>query len=352
MYLGVEVFMKGFDIVLTAEILSLISEIDEFRGSWKALKNLKPELMYSLKLVATIESIGSSTRIEGVKLTDSEIEKLLKGLNTHSFSSRDEEEVAGYSEAMSMVFESFKDIDLTENHIKQLHQVLLKFSSKDVRHCGEYKKFPNHVEAFDRDGVSIGVVFETATPFETPAKMEELVKWAKDNLNKKESHPLIVIAVFIVHFLAIHPFQDGNGRLSRILTTLLLLRSSYEYIPYSSLEKVVEANKSDYYLALRQTQGDPKKNMSVWIIFFLKMMKKHKDELLEKLEKEHSLMRLPELSIKILKEIKERGTATISEIELLTKANRNTIKAHLKKLVKDQLLEMMGIGKGAKYRGR
>ncbi|HNZ53285.1 MAG TPA: Fic family protein [bacterium] len=344
--------MKGSDFIVTSEILSLISEIDEFKGSWKALKNLKPELMSSLKLVASIESIGSSTRIEGVKLTDSEIEKLLKGLNPHSFSSRDEEEVAGYSEAMGMIFESFADIDLTENHIKQLHQVLLKFSSKDVRHRGQYKKFPNHVEAFDRDGVSIGVVFETATPFETPAKMEELVKWAHDNLNRSETHPLIAIAVFIVHFLAIHPFQDGNGRLSRILTTLLLLRSGYEYIPYSSLEKVVEANKSDYYLALRQTQGDPEKNMSVWIIFFLKMMKKQKDELLEKLEKEHSLMRLPELSIKILKEIKERGTATISEIELLTKANRNTIKAHLRQLVKDELLEMIGFGKGARYRGR
>ncbi len=344
--------MKGSDLILNAQILSLVSEIDEFKGSWKALKSLKPELMYSLKHVATIESIGSSTRIEGVKLTNSEIEALLKGLDPKSFASRDEEEVAGYSEAISMIFESFDNIDLTENHIKQLHQVLLKFSEKDVRHRGQYKKFPNHVEAFDRDGISIGVVFETATPFETPAKMEELIKWTQDNLNKKELHPLIVTAIFILHFLAIHPFQDGNGRLSRILTTLLLLKSGYEYIPYSSLEKVVEANKSDYYLALRQTQNDPEKNMSAWIIFFLKMMKKHKDELLEKLQKEHSLMRLPELSAQILKAVKERGTATISEIEILTKANRNTIKVHLRQLVKDQLLEMIGVGKGAKYRGR
>ncbi len=342
--------MKSVGLAVSAEILSLISEIDEFKGSWKSLKNLKPELMYSLKHVATIESIGSSTRIEGVKLTDSEIEKLLKGLNPKSFSSRDEEEVGGYSEAMNMVFESFDDIAVTENHIKQLHQVLLQFSSKDVRHRGQYKRFPNHVEAFDREGVSIGVVFETTAPFETPAKMEELVRWAGENLDKKEIHPLIVIAVFIVHFLAIHPFQDGNGRLSRILTTLLLLKSGYEYTPYASLEKTVEANKSDYYLALRQTQSDPEKNMSVWIRFFLKMMKKHKDELFEKLEKERSLMRLPELSVQILKIVKERGTASISEIEILTKANRNTIKAHLRQLVKDELIEMIGKGKGAKYK--
>lgn len=344
--------MKGSSFVITNEIISLISEIDEFRGSWKALKNLKPELMVSLKHVATIESIGSSTRIEGVKLTDSEIERLLKGLNPHSFSSRDEEEVAGYSEAMKMIFESFNYIDLTENHIKQLHQVLLKFSSKDLRHCGEYKKFPNHVEAFDRDGVSIGIVFETATPFETPAKMKELVEWAGENLKNREIHPLIVIAVFIVNFLAIHPFQDGNGRLSRILTTLLMLKTGYEYIPYSSLEKIVEENKSEYYLALRQAQADPEKETGTWVLFLFRMLKKQKDNLMLKLEKERFLMKLSELSIKILSEIRQRGTVTISEIELLTKANRNTIKVRLRELVKDGLIEMIGIGKGAKYRGK
>ena len=343
--------MKGSNFVVTNEIISLISEIDEFRGSWKALKNLKPELMASLKLVATIESIGSSTRIEGVKLTDSEIDALLRGIDKRSFTSRDEEEVAGYSEAMKMVFESFNYIDLTENHIKQLHQVLLKFSSKDMRHRGEYKKFPNHVEAFDRDGVSIGIVFETAMPFETPARMKELVEWAGENLMKREIHPLIVIAVFIVNFLAIHPFQDGNGRLSRILTTLLMLKTGYEYIPYSSLEKIVEENKSDYYLALRQAQTDPEKETGTWLLFLLRMLKKQKDSLLLKLEKERSLMKLPELSIKILSEIRQRGTVTISEIELLTKANRNTIKLRLRELVRDRLIEMIGKGKGAKYRG-
>lgn len=344
--------MKGSYFVVTNEIVSLISEIDEFRGSWKALKNLKPELMASLKLVATIESIGSSTRIEGVKLTDSEIEALLRGINTRSFTSRDEEEVAGYSETMKMIFESFNYIDLTENHIKQLHQVLLKFSSKDMRHRGEYKKFPNHVEAFDRDGVSIGIVFETATPFETPAKMKELVEWTGENLKNREIHPLIVITVFIVNFLAIHPFQDGNGRLSRILTTLLMLKTGYEYIPYSSLEKIVEENKSEYYLALRQAQADPEKETGAWVLFLLRMLKKQKDNLMLKLEKERSLMKLPELSIKILTEIRQRGTVTISEVELLTKANRNTIKVRLRELVKDGLIEMIGKGKGAKYRVR
>ena len=344
--------MKGSNFAVNNKILSMISEIDAFRGSWKALKSLKPEVLSALMHVATIESIGSSTRIEGVKLTDQEIEKLLKGLKTNSFTSRDEEEVAGYSEVMSMIFESFENIEITENNIKQLHKVLLQYSSKDERHRGEYKKFPNNVEAFDSDGVSVGVIFETATPFETPAMMKDLIEWTRETLKNNEIHPVIVTAIFVVHFLGIHPFQDGNGRISRILTTLLLLRSEYEYLPYSSLEKVVEENKSNYYLALRQTQADPEKNMDVWVQFFLEMLKKQKDNLYAKLEKEHTLTKLPEISAAILREVKERGTITISEIEILTKANRNTIKVRLRELVKDNLLEMIGKGKGVRYKIR
>src|SRR5262249_21755944 len=150
------------------------------------------------------------------------------------FGSRDEQEIAGYAEVMNLIFESYEDIQLTESHIKQLHRDLLKYSGKDNRHRGEYKKFTNHVEAFDQDGKSMGIVFETASPFDTPLQMEELVNWAKGAYEKKTIHSLLVTSIFIVVFLAIHPFQDGNGRLSRVLTTLLLLRAGYVYVPYSS----------------------------------------------------------------------------------------------------------------------
>lgn len=142
----------------------------------------------------------------------------------------------------------------SENHIKQLHSVLLKFSSKDKAHRGGYKKLSNNVVAFDASGKEIGVVFETASPFETPLAMEKLVSWLNRTIEDKTIHPLLVIAVFVVSFQAIHPFQDGNGRLSRILTTLLLLRFGYEYVPYISLESILEDNKDSYYKALRQTQ--------------------------------------------------------------------------------------------------
>ncbi len=344
--------MIELEFLLSHEMISLIGEIDEFKGSWKALKNLKPEALNSLKHVATIESIGSSTRIEGVKLSDSEIEKLLKGIKTHSFSSRDEEEVAGYSEVMELIFSSFNELEFSENHIKQLHQILLKFSSKDIRHRGEYKKLSNNVEAFDLEGKSLGIIFKTATPFETPAKMEELLNWVNETLKSKTIHPIIVLSIFAVQFLAIHPFQDGNGRLSRILTTLFMLKTGYEYVPYSSLEKVVEENKTEYYLSLRQAQTKPEIDMGIWVLFFLKMLKKQKDNLAIKLNKEHFLMRLPQLSEAILKEIKERGFITISEIELITKANRNTIKLRLKELVRSGLIELSGKGKSAKYISR
>jgi Fic family protein len=221
---------------ITPEILGFIAELDEFKGAWRALGTLAPERLSALRRVATIESIGSSTRIEGSKLSDREIEKLLSNLEIKSFHARDEQEVAGCAETMELIFQSWDEIILTENHVKQLHRDLLKYGEKDAHHRGEYKTQPNSVAAFDETGKQIGIVFETATPFDTPRLMTEVVGWARDLLENRQLHPLLVIAIFVVVFLEIHPFQDGNGRVSRILTTLLLLRAGYAYVPYSSLE--------------------------------------------------------------------------------------------------------------------
>lgn len=342
-------------IQITPEILSLIAEIDEFKGAWRALGQLAPDQLSSLKRVATIESIGSSTRIEGAKLTDQEVERLLGNISIKHFDTRDEQEVAGYADAMNLVFESFDQITLTESHIKQLHRDLLKYSDKDNWHRGQYKKSPNHVEAFDPDGKSVGVVFETASPFETPLQMEDLVRWTVSAFENRELHPLLVIAVFIVVFLAIHPFQDGNGRVSRVLTTLLLLRAGYMYVPYSSLEAVIEQSKDRYYLALRRTQGSLKKDAPdwmPWLIFFLKALQQQKNRLQIKLEREKLLLvQLPELSLQILELVKSRGRITISEIVTLTGANRNTVKKHLETLVADKHLQRNGSGRGVWYSG-
>ena len=341
------------ELQILPEHLKLISKIDEFKGKWQALGKLAPDRLALLKRVATIESIGSSTRIEGARLTDSEVKKLLSGLVTESFESRDEEEVAGYAEAIDLIFDSYDEIQINENHIKQIHGVLLKFSTKDARHRGEYKKFPNHVEAFSGDGKSLGIIFETASPFETPFKMAELVEWFNTEWEKRDFHSLLVIAIFLIHFLAIHPFQDGNGRLSRILTTLLLLKSGYSYAPYSSLERVIEDNKDQYYLSLRKAQSTlqtDNSTINAWILLFLASLNKQISVLESKIETEKLMTQLPPLSQDIIQIARQHGKITVREACRITGANRNTIKAHIKELVKTGGLEMAGRGKGAWYK--
>lgn len=340
-------------LVITPEMLRLVAEIDEFKGAWRALGALAPERLTALRRVATIESVGSSTRIEGARLTDREVEHLLSGLDTTLLRSRDEEEVAGYAEVMETLFEGWESVPLTENYVKQLHQMLLKYSTKDVRHRDEYKKLPNHVEAFDADGKSLGVVFQTTSPLETPWRMTELIQWTVEAIHDVGWHPLLVIAVFVVRFLAIHPFQDGNGRLSRVLTTLFLLRAGYVYVPYSSLESVIETDKEGYYLALRRTQGtlaEENPNWEPWILFFLRALERQKQRLEQKVAREQLWeLALPALSVQILELAREHGRITTAQIEAATGESRSTIKARLNALVQSGTLARYGKGRSTWY---
>ena len=338
---------------LSSELLNLVAEVDEFKGAWRAIGRIVPERLSALKRVATIESIGSSTRIEGAALSDRDVERLLSSIKITSFATRDEQEVAGYAEVMELIFESWTNIELSENHIKQLHRDLLKQSSKDIGHRGEYKKTANHVEAFGSDGKSKGIVFATASPFDTPRLMSELIAWINENLEHGDLHPLLATAIFIVVFLEIHPFQDGNGRLSRALTTLLLLRCGYEYVPYSSLESVIEQTKEGYYRALRKTQGTIRTdspNWQPWLVYFLKTLQKQKQSLEIKMEREHVLLsELPELSLNILEYAKQHGRVTVSEVAKLTSVSRNTVKDHIKSLTEKKRLQRHGAGRGTWY---
>ncbi len=345
--------MKTDSIQITPELLSLLSEIDEFKGAWRSLGNLAPERLNALRRVATIESIGSSTRIEGSKLTDREVEQLLSKLEIKKFDSRDEQEVAGYAEVMETVFHAFTDIPITENHLKQLHRDLLRYSVKDERHRGEYKTLPNNVGAFDQEGKMIGVVFETATPFDTPRRMAELLTWLKDTRELRRMHPLLIAAVFIVNFLEIHPFQDGNGRLSRILSTLLLLQAGYVYVPYSSLESVIENSKEAYYLALRQTQTtlhNESPNWQPWLMFLMRALQQQKRHLAIKVERERkALTELSELAVKILDYVRDHGRVTTRDMVRETGASPNTLKATFSNLVEKRLLVRHGGGRSTWY---
>jgi len=346
--------MKAPQILVSQELLKIIAGIDEFKGKWEALKNMSPERLRQLRKVATIESVGSSTRIEGAQLTDMQVETLLSNLSATSFKTRDEQEVAGYAEAMDMIFQAYEDMTITENHIFQLHQTLLRHSSKDERHRGEYKKHTNHVVAVDEHGKEIGVVFETTTPFDTPREMEELVHWVNKAITESSLHPLLIIAVFVVVFLAIHPFQDGNGRLSRILTTLMLLRAGYQYVPYASLESVVEDNKDLYYKALRRTQTTLKTDSpdwEPWLGFFLRCLKKQKNNLAEKVEKEKvvSDTSLPALSVQILELLRKHERLGIAKMVEHTGANQNTLKVRLRELVQAGRIQRYGKGRATWY---
>jgi Fic family protein len=339
---------------ITPEILNLIARIDEFKGAWRALGRLAPDRLSALRRVATIESIGSSTRIEGSRLSDREVAQLLSNLDIKSFATRDEQEVAGYAELMDVVFHSWQDMLVNENHIKQLHLMLLRYSEKDERHRGEYKTSANSVAAFDADGRQLGIVFETATPFDTPRLMRELVEWTAQELRRTKLHPLLVIAIFAVVFLEIHPFQDGNGRLSRIMTSLLLLlRSGYAYVPYSSLESVIEANKEAYYVALRQTQATIRSNApdwQPWLLFFLRSLAEQVRRLEKKIEREHIVLAaLPGLSLQIVEFVREHGRVTMADAVRLTAGNRNTLKPHFRNLVERGQLVQRGSGRGTWY---
>jgi Fic family protein len=345
--------IQAATLQITPEILSIIAEIDDYKGAWRVLSDQAPDRLSVLRRVATIESIGSSTRIEGSKLSDREVELLLSNLEIKSFTTRDTQEVAGYARTMELIFQSWREITLEENHLKQLHRDLLQYSDKDEHHRGKYKTHPNSVAAFDEGGKQIGIVFETATPFDTPRLMTEAVDWARETLETRQLHPLLVTAIFIVVFLEIHPFQDGNGRLSRILTTLLLLRSGYSYVPYSSLESVIEHNEEGYYLALRQTQGTIRTaapNWQPWLLYFLRALQQQMRRLAQKVEREKIvLVAMPELSAQIVEFAREHGRVTIRDMVRRTGANRNTLKEHFRQLVNKEHLILYGNGRGAWY---
>ena len=341
------------NINISVDMMTSIAELDEFKGAWAGFKKLHSDQLKALKRVSAIESIGSSNRIEGNKLSDADVERLLSHIDIKSFKSRDEEEVAGYAELMNTIFDNYSVIPLTENYIKQLHKILLQYTGKDSRHRGKYKKIPNGVAAYDADGTEIGIVFETATPFDTPRLMEELTEWARKNLDDPFIHPLIVIGVFIVHFLAIHPFQDGNGRLSRALTTMLLLKKGYAYIPYSSIESVIETSRDGYYRALRRTQKNiwgKAVNYEPWLSFFITTLQKQKRHLESKLGAISAGAQLSRNKNAIIALF--TGKPELSSLEIAEQLNLNieTVKKNLKSLVDAGYLIKCGTTKGAYYR--
>ena len=347
--------VKINSVRISLEANSNLMAIDVFKESWKNKeKTISATLLNNLRNIGAFESIGSSNRIEGNTLSDKEVEELLQGLKTESFRSRDEEEVVGYSEVLDTIYNNFESIQLSENYIKQLHGILLRYTGKDERHRGEYKKLENSVAAFDNTGKEIGIVFKTASPFDTPLLMKQLVDETNELFDSKLYPPLIIIALFIVHFLAIHPFQDGNGRLSRLLTNFLLIKYGYSYIQYYSLEKLIEESKSSYYRALRKTQitfQTDDYDYSPWLDYFSMILKKQTVNLEKKIAAYEGNDALSPDEERILLSIRNsfKGLQYGAIKRECPDLGDNTIRRILRKLSSLNLIEKHGTGKGMWY---
>ncbi len=341
-------------IKITSEILSKITKIDSFKGFWRGGLQLSPQILGRLKKSVIITSTGASTRIEGAKMNDEEIARLLHGLKSRKPKGRDAEEVAGYADLLGRIFDNHKALKLTEGQILQFHKILLNFSSKDQIHKGKYKSKDNIVVAINEEGKKV-ILFKPTPPYLVKKEMDDVIFWTNQELDTKERHPLLVIANFIFEFLAIHPFQDGNGRLSRALTNLLLIKAGYIYIPYVSLDEIIEERRTEYYLALRATQKNhktDKEDITSWLDFIL-------NALIEQTIRAENLMGsedleklLSEKQLEIYHLFNELDTLSILEIdkELKGKMPRVTIKQVLSRLVVLKLIERIGVGRSIRYR--
>lgn len=342
-----------FSSTVYQQISQQLSVIDTFKGNWKAIEGQQSKYLKELRKIATIESIGSSTRIEGATLTDEQVEKLLKSLKINRLQSRDEQEVVGYYEALEIILESYADIALEERYIHQMHGILLKHSHKDLSHKGKYKSLSNQVVANYPDGTQ-RTIFRTTEPHLTPGEMRGLIEWVNERLAKKDLHPLLITAAFVYEFLSIHPYQDGNGRLSRLLTSLLLMKQDYKFIRYVSFENVIETRKEGYYRAFMEGQknrGKENERIDSWIMFFLECLIVLTQRLEAKYETYNKLKTvLNERQQAVLDFINERKTAQLGDIENHLKVySRNTLKKDLVYLVKEGLLLKTGEGRGVRY---
>lgn len=338
---------------LPAEIWSKIARIDELKGQWIAGAQLSPQVLGRLKRSVLITSTGASTRIEGARLSDEDVEKLMRGIDIQRFTDRDKQEVKGYYELLENMFNSWKSLKFNESTIKHFHKELLKYVKKDEDHRGDYKKRENQVQMINAAGESIGILFDTTPAYLSPKQMQELIEWTGEVIAEKKYHPLLIVANFLVEFLQIHPFQDGNGRLSRVLTNLLLLKGGYLYMPYVSHEKIIEDNKPGYYLALRQSQKtslSENKTIIPWLEFFLTIFLKQSEMAIDLLSKENIERLLTQKQLAVWGYLQKVESSAPREISEQTKVAYPTVRQAIDKLMRLKKVERLGQGRSTYYR--
>ena len=336
-----------FKIDINWDLIGLISKIDRFDASWSSIEKREGQSLKQLKSISTVRSVGASTRIEGSKMSDAEVDVLLKNIDITKLEDRDSQEVVGYFDTLDIITESYQDINITESSIKNLHNILLKHSTKDSWHKGDYKQHSNAIEANYPDGTK-RIIFETTEAgFPTEDAMRSLFKWYKTD---KETHPLVKCASFCYEFVSIHPFQDGNGRLSRLIASLLLLKNGYKWIQYVSFEHEIESKKEEYYRVLRNCQSQrPNENITEWISFFFNSLLNIQNQLLQKLESSGLQSQLSPKEKSILTFIGNHSGCKSGDIAKKLDIPNPTVKRILSNLIERNLIEKHGNGPGTNY---
>jgi len=328
-------------------LINAISKIDRFDAKWSNIEKKEGRSLKQLKSIATVRSVGASTRIEGSAMSDEEVHVLIENLDITKLQDRDAQEVAGYFTTLDLISDSYNQIGISESQIKGLHKSLMQFSKNDEWHRGNYKQHSNSVQAQKPDGESY-LIFETTPPgISTEDAMRNLVEWYNTEENV---HPLVKSALFCYDFVSIHPFQDGNGRMSRLLASLVLLKHGYKWIQYVSFEHEIESRKGEYYRKLMECQKErPNEDVSSWVLFFFSCLSNIQDQLMEKLESSAANNELSPRDKRIYMFVEFNNGCSSGNISKKLGIPLPTVKKALGELVAKGLLEKNGTGPGTNY---
>lgn len=329
-----------------SDILGLIAAIYKEAGKQELYLNQQPEKLEKLVEIAKVQSTEASNAIEGIVTTSTRVKQLVEEKTTPR--TRDEQEIAGYRDVLNVIHESFDAIPLTQNYILQLHKMLYSHMNNPM--AGKTKSVQNYISATCPDGHSV-TLFTPLSPFETPEALDKICEEFNRVIGNMEVEPLIAIPIFIHDFLCIHPFNDGNGRMSRLLTTLLLYRSGFYVGKYISLEAKIAKNKDLYYDALNQAQvgwHEGNEDNVPFIKYLLgTILAAYKDfeERFELIEEKLPAIEIVRKATKI-----KIGRFTKQDIrELCPSLSISAIEGALRKMVESEELKREGNGKNTCY---
>ena len=342
-------YTKLKDISWDSQIISYIAEIQEYKGKQELYIRQKPMELKRLVEIAKIQSTEASNRIEGIVTTEARLKQLVADKTTPR--NRDEKEILGYRNVLNIIHESYAYIPLTANYILQLHRDMLKFT--ELSYGGMFKTTPNEIAATLPDGTK-RVLFKPLEPYETPAAVEAARRSFNECLEKELVSPLLLIPYFIVDFLCIHPFNDGNGRMSRLLTLLLLYRSGYMVGRYISIEKAIADTKENYYDALYASDQNwlaEKNNPLPFIKYMLGVILAcYRD--FERRITISTAVGQKSTAYDIVKVYTDNKLGTFTKQDVLKNCpsiGKASVEAALKRLVEEHYIEKIGAGRSTCY---